>query len=72
MLNVDELHQYYGGSHILRGVSLEARTGEVTCLLGRNGVGKSTLLKCLMGLIPAKTGSVTWQGDVITRYKPHQ
>ncbi|PUW07924.1 ABC transporter ATP-binding protein, partial [Cronobacter sakazakii] len=44
MLNVDELHQYYGGSHILRGVSLEARTGEVTCLLGRNGVGKSTLL----------------------------
>ncbi|ELY4524573.1 urea ABC transporter ATP-binding subunit UrtE [Cronobacter turicensis] len=72
MLNVNELHQYYGGSHILRGVSLEARPGEVTCLLGRNGVGKSTLLKCLMGLIPAKTGSVTWQGEVITRYKPHQ
>ena len=56
MLQVNELNQYYGGSHILRGVSLEAAAGEVTCLLGRNGVGKTTLLKCLMGLIPAKTG----------------
>lgn len=56
MLQVNELNQYYGGSHILRGVSFEAATGEVTCLLGRNGVGKTTLLKCLMGLIPAKTG----------------
>ncbi|ALB62778.1 Urea ABC transporter, ATPase protein UrtE [Cronobacter condimenti 1330] len=72
MLEVHELNQYYGGSHILRGVSLEARTGEVTCLLGRNGVGKSTLLKCLMGLIPARSGSVTWKGNVITRDKPHQ
>lgn len=56
MLQVNELNQYYGGSHILRGVSFEAVTGEVTCLLGRNGVGKTTLLKCLMGLIPAKPG----------------
>jgi urea transport system ATP-binding protein len=62
MLQVNELNQYYGGSHILRGVSFEAVTGEVTCLLGRNGVGKTTLLKCLMGLIPAKTGEVIWQG----------
>ncbi len=54
----NELNQYYGGSHILRGLSFEARTGEVTCLLGRNGVGKTTLLKCLMGLVPAKTGEV--------------
>ncbi len=72
MLEVSELNQYYGGSHILRGVSLTARAGEVTCLLGRNGVGKSTLLKCLMGLIPARAGEVTWQGKAITRYKPHQ
>ena len=72
MLQVNELHQYYGGSHILRGLSFEARIGEVTCLLGRNGVGKTTLLKCLMGLIPSKQGSVTWGGNVITALKPHQ
>ena len=72
MLEVNELNQYYGGSHILRGVSFEARIGEVTCLLGRNGVGKSTLLKCLMGLIPARSGAVNWQGKTITRDKPHQ
>ncbi|WP_312798946.1 urea ABC transporter ATP-binding subunit UrtE [Pseudomonas sp.] len=72
MLQVNELHQYYGGSHILRGLSFEARVGEVTCLLGRNGVGKTTLLKCLMGLIPSKQGSMTWEGNVITSLKPHQ
>lgn len=72
MLQVQQLHQYYGGSHILRGLSFEARIGEVTCLLGRNGVGKTTLLKCLMGLIPAKTGKVEWEGRAITAYKPHQ
>lgn len=72
MLQVNELNQYYGGSHILRGVSFEARIGEVTCLLGRNGVGKTTLLKCLMGLVPARSGSVTWQDKPITTRKPHQ
>ncbi|MCU7648884.1 urea ABC transporter ATP-binding subunit UrtE [Pseudomonas piscis] len=72
MLQVDKLHQYYGGSHILRGLSFEARVGEVTCLLGRNGVGKTTLLKCLMGLLPAKDGAVTWEGRAITGDKPHQ
>ncbi|EMK5830264.1 urea ABC transporter ATP-binding subunit UrtE [Citrobacter sedlakii] len=72
MLQVNELNQYYGGSHILRGVSFEAKIGEVTCLLGRNGVGKTTLLKCLMGLIPARTGTVTWQEKNITHRKPHQ
>ncbi|WP_407578523.1 urea ABC transporter ATP-binding subunit UrtE [Citrobacter koseri] len=72
MLQVNELNQYYGGSHILRGVSFEARIGEVTCLLGRNGVGKTTLLKCLMGVIPARTGNVVWQGKNITQRKPHQ
>lgn len=72
MLNVENLHQYYGGSHILRGLSFEAKIGEVTCLLGRNGVGKTTLLKCLMGLIPAKEGSVRWEGKPITGFKPHQ
>lgn len=72
MLQVAELHQYYGGSHILRGLSFEARPGEITCLLGRNGVGKTTLLKCLMGLIPVKSGEVRWQNQLINTRKPHQ
>ncbi|MBK0034229.1 urea ABC transporter ATP-binding subunit UrtE [Erwinia sp. S43] len=72
MLKVSELNQYYGGSHILRGLSFEARPGEVTCLLGRNGVGKTTLLKCLMGLIPAKSGTISWQDKAINNRKPHQ
>ncbi len=72
MLQVQQLHQYYGGSHILRGLSFEAKVGEVTCLLGRNGVGKTTLLKCLMGLIPAKDGKILWENAEITGYKPHQ
>ncbi|WP_313047091.1 urea ABC transporter ATP-binding subunit UrtE [Atlantibacter hermannii] len=72
MLQVSGLNQFYGGSHILRGVSFEVRPGEVTCLLGRNGVGKSTLLKCLMGLIAARSGEVMFQEKNITRLKPHQ
>jgi urea transport system ATP-binding protein len=72
MLKIDSLHQYYGGSHILRGLSFEARVGEVTCLLGRNGVGKTTLLRCLMGLLPTREGSVYWEGQAITALKPHQ
>lgn len=72
MLQVDKLHQYYGGSHILRGLSFEAKVGEVTCLLGRNGVGKTTLLRCLMGLVPAREGQVAWEGRSLTGLRPHQ
>ncbi|WP_342754849.1 urea ABC transporter ATP-binding subunit UrtE [Pantoea sp. MBD-2R] len=72
MLQVSELNQYYGGSHILRGLSFEAKPGEITCLLGRNGVGKTTLLKCLMGLIPVKSGTIRWQEQIINGRKPHQ
>lgn len=72
MLQVTELNQYYGGSHILRGLSFEVKIGEITCLLGRNGVGKTTLLKCLMGMIPAKSGEIRWQQNVINARKPHQ
>jgi urea transport system ATP-binding protein len=67
MLKVDSLNQYYGGSHILRNLSLEAQVGEVTVVLGRNGVGKTTLLKSLMGRVPVKTGSITLDGRDITR-----
>lgn len=71
MLNVENLNQYYGGSHILRDLSFDAPTGQVTCLLGRNGVGKTTLLKCLMGQVPAKTGSVRFDGHDITDAPSH-
>jgi urea transport system ATP-binding protein len=71
MLIVENLHQYYSGSHILRDLSFTAPTGQVTCLLGRNGVGKTTLLKCLMGLVPAKTGRTTFAGTDITSAASH-
>ena len=67
MLSVDNLNQYYGGSHILRNVGFEARLGEVTVILGRNGVGKTTLLKSLMGVVPVKAGKVTLDGKDITK-----
>ncbi len=72
MLKVDDLNQFYGGSHILRGLSFEAPIGQVTCLLGRNGVGKTTLLKCLMGLLPVKTGRIQWQGQLINQRRTYQ
>ncbi|TKI05328.1 urea ABC transporter ATP-binding subunit UrtE [Martelella alba] len=72
MLQVEDLNQYYGGSHILRGLTFEAPIGQVTCLLGRNGVGKTTLLKCLMGLLPVKTGRIRWQNQLLNSRRPHQ
>jgi urea transport system ATP-binding protein len=69
MLTISNLNQYYGGSHILRDLTFDVPDGKVTCLLGRNGVGKTTLLRTLMGVLPAKTGSVKF-GDVdLTRAK---
>ncbi len=72
MLKVDGLNQYYGGSHILRNLGLEAKQGEVTVVLGRNGVGKTTLMKSLMGVVPLKTGSITLDGKDITRATPYE
>ena len=72
MLKVDNLNQYYGGSHILRDVSFEAPIGKVTTLLGRNGVGKTTLLKVLTGLVAAKTGSISFDGKDLTRAPSHE
>lgn len=71
MLTVQNINQYYGGSHILRDVSLTAAPGKVTVLLGRNGVGKTTLLKSLMGLVPIKSGSITWGGQPIHNQAPY-
>ena len=67
ILAVKDVHQYYGGSHILRGINLEAHLGKVTVLLGRNGVGKTTLLKSLMGLVPIRSGSIEFAGKLIEK-----
>ena len=72
MLAVTGLNQYYGGSHILRDVSFELPAGKVTALLGRNGVGKTTLLRTLMGLVPAKSGKVTFDGRDLTHAPPYE
>ena len=72
MLNVSDLHLYYGASHALRGVSVSAERGKVTCVLGRNGVGKSSLLKAIIGLEPAAHGAITWSGQDITRVPTHR
>ena len=72
MLKVEGINQYYGGSHILRGLSFEAKLGEVTVVLGRNGVGKTTLLKSLMGVVPVKTGTIHLDGLPITNDTPYE
>jgi urea transport system ATP-binding protein len=72
MLSVSGLNQYYGGSHILRDVGFELPDGKVTVLLGRNGVGKTTLLRTLMGLVPAATGKVEFAGRDLTRERPDE
>ena len=72
MLSVQHIHQYYGGSHILRNVSLTAKPGEITVLLGRNGVGKTTLLKSLMGLVPIREGNISFEDQLITRATPYE
>lgn len=70
MLEVKTINQYYGGSHILRDVSLTAPVGECSVVLGRNGVGKTTLLKCLMGILPIKSGQILLDGKDISKLSP--
>jgi urea transport system ATP-binding protein len=72
MLTVHDVDQYYGGSHILRQLGFEARIGEVTVVLGRNGVGKTTLLKSLMGVVPVKSGHITLDGVDLTNAPPYE
>jgi urea transport system ATP-binding protein len=72
VLAIKNINQYYGGSHILRDVSLVAKPGEVTVILGRNGVGKTTLLKSLMGLVPIKAGSIEFEGKAIQQMTPYE
>ena len=72
LLEAQGLNQYYGGSHILRDVSVSAALGRVTVLLGRNGVGKTSLLKSLMGVVPIRGGTVRLDGQDISRATPYQ
>jgi urea transport system ATP-binding protein len=71
MLEVRGLNQYYGGSHTLRGIDLSVPQGSCTALLGRNGVGKTTLLRCLIGQLPVRSGSVLFDGNDLTRLPPY-
>ena len=72
LLEVKSLNTYYGESHILRDVDLTLKSGEMICLIGRNGVGKTTLLKSLIGLLKAKKGEINFIGENINRKAPHQ
>ncbi|OAN45656.1 ABC transporter ATP-binding protein [Paramagnetospirillum marisnigri] len=72
MLKVENINLYYGASHALRGVSLSAAPGRVTCVLGRNGVGKTSLMRAIMGLQPVREGAITWEGQNITAMSAHQ
>ena len=70
MLQVEGIHTYYGLSHILFGVSLQVSSGEIVCLLGRNGAGKSTTMRSIMGLTPPKTGTIRYKGQSTRGMKP--
>jgi len=72
LVRVEDVHTYYGKSHILNGISLHVGPGEVVGLLGRNGVGKSTTLKTIMGLVQPSQGTVLLDGNVITGLPPHK
>jgi len=72
MLTIDRLNQHYGGSHILRDVSLTVRPGQCTVVLGRNGVGKTTLLKTIMGLVRASSGAIRFGDEDITALPPYR
>src|SRR6266849_8482207 len=72
MLNVADLHTYYGDSHVLQGVTMRVDPGTVTAVLGRNGVGKTTLCRSLTGLTPARAGRIVFNGTEITRLSPHR
>jgi branched-chain amino acid transport system ATP-binding protein len=72
LLAVEDLHAFYGDAHILQGVSLTVGAGEVVTLIGRNGAGKTTTLKSIMGLLPARGGSITFDGRELTKLPTHQ
>ena len=72
MLTIAKVDLHYGAAQALRGVSLSATPGQITTVLGRNGVGKSTLLRAITGHQPISAGDITWNGDSIAKLKPHE
>jgi branched-chain amino acid transport system ATP-binding protein len=72
MLTLEQIHAYYGKSHILHGVTLHVNKGELVTLLGRNGVGKTTTLKSIMGLVPVRSGSIRYKGEDILGKESYQ
>jgi branched-chain amino acid transport system ATP-binding protein len=72
VLEVEDVHTYYGASHVLQGITLEVGEGEVLAILGRNGVGKTTLVRSIIGFTPPRRGAVRFRGDTITRWPPYR
>lgn len=72
MLEVNDIHTYYGRSYILQGISMNLRKGEVICLLGRNGAGKTTTLRSIMGFTPPRRGSIKFEGMELTKKPPYE
>src|SRR5262250_2737474 len=72
MLEAKDINLYYGAAQALRGVSISAEPGKVTCVLGRNGVGKTSLLRALVGQYPIASGSITFDGTDITALRPYE
>ena len=72
MLVLDRVHAHYGSAHVLHGISLEVQTGQIVCLIGRNGAGKSTTLKAIMGVIKPSAESITFKGELIKGRPPHE
>ena len=72
MLSVEDVHLYYGASHVLRGVSLRAMLGRVTCVLGRNGVGKTSLLRAILGQESVRAGAIAWEGASLEGKRPYE
>jgi len=72
MLQIRGLTQYYGGSNVLRGIDLDVPKGTCVALLGRNGVGKTTLLRCIMGMLPVRAGTIRFEDKDVTRVSPYE
>ena len=72
MLTIQDVHTFYGSSHVLHGIHLVIHRGDAVSVMGRNGAGKSTLMRTIMGLTPARIGTITFDGVEIVRYSPHE